>query len=198
MHLVPYALIGYLLGSIPFAVIVSRIFGLADPRTFGSGNPGATNVLRAGNRVAAALTLLGDTLKGWAAMEIARHLDAGSTAVAIAGISAFIGHLYPLFLRFRGGKGVATALGVLIGFDPLVAIACAALWLLMARLFRYSSLAAIAAAVVAPFVAESQQLPYDATSIITAMSLLLVWRHRENIRRLRTGTESRLGQKKSS
>lgn len=193
--IVMFAPMGYLLGSLPFAVWVSRVFGLADPRTFGSGNPGATNVLRSGSKAAALLTLAGDAIKGWAAMELARILGGGALLVALAGLAAFIGHLYPIFLRFRGGKGVATALGVLAGFSGLLALIAVAIWLVVVMVSRYSSLAAVVTAVLAPVAAWL--LLGDATSVmvIAIMSSLLVWRHRQNLMRLREGTESRIGSK---
>ena len=148
-----YLVLGYLIGSLPFAVIVSKLFGLADPRSFGSGNPGATNVLRTGNKAAAALTLLGDASKGWLAMWLVAKVSSDMTAIALTGLAAFLGHLYPVFLKFKGGKGVATAIGILIGLDGWLALAAAAIWLATAIVSRYSSLAAITAAAVAPILA---------------------------------------------
>ena len=153
MNLLVSAVFGYLLGSVPFAVIVSRAFRLADPRSFGSGNPGATNVLRSGNKIAALLTLLGDAAKGWLAMFIAGRVGAGDTAIAVAGLAAFLGHVFPFTLGFRGGKGVATALGVLLGFSGALAGLTAGLWLTVIVFTRYSSLAALAAAAAAPALA---------------------------------------------
>jgi acyl phosphate:glycerol-3-phosphate acyltransferase len=190
----------YLLGSLPFAVIVSRLFGLSDPRSYGSKNPGATNVLRSGNKLAAALTLLGDALKGWLAVWLARRYGAqfgiGDFAIALAGLAAFLGHLFPLFLGFKGGKGVATAFGVLAGFDGWIGLGLLGVWFATAALFRYSSLAAIAAAVAAPagFLALRGSDEYFMATL--PMTALLLWRHRGNIRRLLTGEESRLGAKK--
>ncbi|MDR0480606.1 MAG: glycerol-3-phosphate 1-O-acyltransferase PlsY, partial [Gallionellaceae bacterium] len=143
----------YLLGSIPFAVLTSKAFGLADPRTYGSGNPGATNVLRSGKKMAAALTLLGDAAKGWLAGWLARHYLGGADAVALVAIAVFLGHVFPIFLRFKGGKGVATALGVLLGLDVWVGLLVLATWLVVALVSRYSSLSALVAAVAAPFYA---------------------------------------------
>lgn len=194
MTLLGFALLGYILGSLPFAILVSKAFGLADPRSFGSGNPGATNVLRSGNKVAALLTLLGDAAKGWLAMALAGLLGAEPLGVAFAGIAAFFGHIFPLFLGFRGGKGVATALGVLAGFSGWLALICVATWLGVAFVFRYSSLAALAAAAVAPLAAW-QLLGGQMGAVISLMSLMLFWRHRENIRKLLAGTESRIGKK---
>ncbi|MDO9243446.1 MAG: glycerol-3-phosphate 1-O-acyltransferase PlsY [Rhodocyclaceae bacterium] len=195
---VAYLALGYLIGSLPFAVIVSKLFGLADPRGHGSGNPGATNVLRTGNKFAALLTLLGDAAKGWVAMFIVAKVGAGGTAIAFTGLAAFLGHLFPVFLRFRGGKGVATALGVLIGLDGFVALAAALTWAATAALSRYSSLAALAAACVAPGVAYALHGPDTLTLVIGSMCLLLIMRHRPNILRLFAGTESRIGKKKSA
>lgn len=188
-----FGLVGYLLGSIPFAVVVSKAFGLADPRSHGSGNPGATNVLRTGNKLAAALTLLGDMLKGWLAVWLARRLGGDGLAIAAAGACAFLGHLFPLFLRFKGGKGVATALGVLAGFSgPLASIAAGA-WLLTALLTRYSSLSALIAAVVAPIVSGFLIERIEVVTAVALMSALLILRHRSNIQRLFAGTEPRIG-----
>ncbi len=197
MNALIFALPGYLLGSLPFAVIVSKAFGLADPRSFGSKNPGATNVLRSGNKLAALLTLLGDALKGWLAMWLAELLGADASGVAVAGIAAFLGHVFPLFLGFKGGKGVATALGVLAGFSGWLALACAGTWLAVAVVFRYSSLAALAAAAVAPFAAWGI-VGGEVAAAVAVMSALLIWRHQENIRKLLAGTESRIGSKKKS
>ncbi len=191
-----FLLIGYLLGSLPFAVIVSRAFGLADPRSFGSGNPGATNVLRTGNKAAAALTLLGDALKGLAAMWLVRALGGDGIGAAIAGIAAFFGHVFPVFLRFKGGKGVSTALGVLAGFSWQLALIAAAAWLLTAIATRYSSLAALVAATVAPTAAWWLKLPVESTLAVAVMSAVLIQRHRANIQRLLSGTETRIGGKK--
>jgi glycerol-3-phosphate acyltransferase PlsY len=191
-----FVLLGYLLGSLPFAVIVSKAFGIADPRTFGSGNPGATNVLRSGNKPAALLTLLGDALKGWIAMWLARKLGADVLGVAAAGVAAFIGHVFPLFLKFKGGKGVATAFGVLAGFNGWLALICAAAWLLTAIVTRYSSLAALVAAVAAPIAAAWLGVGNEALVAIVVMSTILTLRHRDNIKRLLAGTEGRLGKKK--
>ena len=193
-----YLILGYLVGSLPFAVIVSRLFGIADPRSFGSGNPGATNVLRSGNKAAAALTLLGDAAKGWIAMALVAQLGADARAVAFVGLAAFLGHLYPVFLRFKGGKGVATAIGVLIGLAAPLALAAASVWLVTALVFRYSSLAAIVAACVTPVLALAWHGPGALALVVGMMCLLLIWRHRGNIGRLLAGTESRIGSKKKA
>ncbi len=194
------ALLGaYLLGSLSFAVIVSRFMGLADPRSYGSKNPGATNVLRSGNRTAAAMTLLFDALKGTLAVLIAQalapRLGFAETTIAFVGLAAFLGHLWPVFFHFKGGKGVATALGVLLGLNPLLALATLATWLIIAYFFRYSSLAAIVAALFAPFYELLIWGPSPAALAVAVMGLLLVWRHSGNIKKLLAGTESRIGQK---
>lgn len=199
-------LLGYLLGSLSFAVIISRIMGLSDPRTYGSKNPGATNVLRSGNRAAAALTLLLDAAKGWLAVMLAdwlgRPYGLQEGSMALTGLAAFVGHVYPVFFRFAGGKGVATALGVLLGINPLLGLATAATWLLVAWLFRYSSLAALTAALMAPayYVLGEGLAWYIKPRVmlaLSAMSVLLLYRHAENIGRLARGTESRMGRKKT-
>ena len=192
----------YCVGSLSFAVIVSRAMGLADPRSYGSGNPGATNVLRSGKRSAAVLTLALDALKGYlpvlVALLLAPRFDFGAGTIAAVGLAAFLGHLWPLFFRFKGGKGVATAAGVLLAFNPWLGVATLATWIIVALFFRYSSLASIAAALFAPFY---QALIWEADAYalaIAAMSVLLIWRHEGNIRKLLAGTESKLGQKASN
>jgi glycerol-3-phosphate acyltransferase PlsY len=194
--ILPFALLGYLFGSLPFAVIVSKAMGIADPRSFGSGNPGATNVLRSGNKLAALFTLLGDVLKGWMAVTVAIRLGADPAATAVAGLTAFLGHVFSVFLRFRGGKGVATALGVLAGFHPGLALTVLAVWLLIALVSRYSSAAALAAAAVAPVASWFLSQPTSVTAAVGIMSALLFWRHLDNIRRLLAGTENRIGAKR--
>ena len=189
--LIALLIAAYLVGSVPFAVVVSKIFGLADPRSYGSGNPGATNVLRSGNTAAAALTLIGDAAKGWLAVWFAARIGASPLVVALVALAVFIGHLYPLFLGFKGGKGVATALGVLLAIQPWLGVATALTWL-----------AAIAAAVFAPcfyllggaLIWQTQ--PPIAVAIV-AIALTLVYRHRANIGRLLNGTEPRIGKKKT-
>jgi acyl phosphate:glycerol-3-phosphate acyltransferase len=196
----------YLLGSLSFAVIVSRDMGLNDPRTYGSKNPGATNVLRSGSKTAAVVTLLLDGAKGWLpVMLVARYgADYGmhEGTMAMAGLAAFLGHLFPVFFRFQGGKGVATALGVLLGYSWILGLAVAASWLIVAFFFRYSSLASLVAAVFAPvyYIFGDGVAWYLDKSVLFAMAvmaLLLVWRHAQNINRLIKGTESRLGAKKA-
>ena len=168
---------------------------LPDPRSYGSGNPGATNVLRTGRKTAAVLTLLGDAGKGWLAVWLAARLGGD---VPVAGLAVFAGHLYPVFHRFRGGKGVATAAGVLLGFSPWLGLATVATWLVIALVFRYSSLAALIAALAAPVYAWLLPSKEQVLTVVIAIAALLVWRHRENIARLAAGTESRLGRKKAS
>lgn len=196
-------LMAYLIGSIPFAVVVSRLMGLQDPRSYGSKNPGATNVLRSGSKAAAVLTLLGDAFKGWFALWLAQALAPGLswTVYALVAVAVFLGHLYPVFLRFQGGKGVATALGVLAAIQPWLAVATVATWLIVAVFSRYSSLAALAAAFFAPLyyvfgsgVAWVARPPVVVAIVV--MSVLLYYRHRANIKRLIEGKESRIGAKK--
>ena len=198
-------LLGYLIGSLSFAVIVSRTMGLNDPRTYGSKNPGATNVLRSGNKAAAVVTLLLDMAKSWLPVLLVKWygkpygLEEGS--MAMVGLAAFVGHLYPVFFKFVGGKGVATAFGVLVGINPFLGLAAGATWLIMAYFFRYSSLASLVAAVAAPvyYILGDGLAWYLNKAVLlslSVMSLLLIYRHLENISRLIKGTESRLGKKK--
>ncbi len=193
---------GYLIGSLSFAVIVSRAMGLTDPRSYGSGNPGATNVLRSGNRAAAIITLALDALKGYlpvlAVLAIGPRLGLAEQTPSVAaftGLAAFCGHLWPLFFRFQGGKGVATAAGVLLALNPWLGAATLLSWLIIAAFFRYSSLASIVAAAFAPFYQLLIWGFEPAFLAIAAMSLLLVWRHEGNIKKLFAGTETRLGHK---
>ena len=207
LHPVSVIVLSYLLGSLSFAVIVSKFMGLSDPRSYGSKNPGATNVLRSGNKKAAALTLLFDAVKGW--VPVFWVLSEGSayglteSAAAAVGLAAFLGHLYPIFFKFEGGKGVATALGVLMGVSPVLGLAIALTWLGVAWFFRYSSLAALLAAVLAPvyyaLAADVFWWRFNGAifGMLCAMGILLVWRHRDNVNRLLAGTESKLGAKKS-
>ncbi|APR04851.1 glycerol-3-phosphate 1-O-acyltransferase PlsY [Thauera chlorobenzoica] len=193
MSLLLLLLAAYLLGSIPFAIVTSKLFGLQDPRRYGSGNPGATNVLRSGNKAAAALTLLGDSLKGWLAVWAAGELGFDIGQAALAGLAAFLGHVFTVFLRFNGGKGVATALGVLAGVDGRIAIFCAVIWLMIAYTSRYSSVAALSAAVAAPLAGLLFLGPQPAVAALAAMAAVLIWRHKANIVRLRAGTEGKIG-----
>lgn len=198
---------GYLVGSLSFAVIVSRVMGLNDPRTFGSKNPGATNVLRSGSKAAAILTLLLDAAKGWLPVVLVKWYGPayglGDGTMALVGLAAFLGHVFPVFFKFVGGKGVATALGVLLGFSGWLGLATALIWLLMAAVFRYSSLASITAALLAPvvYVLGDGGLWFMSKSValgVAVMSLFLLYRHAENINRLIKGTESKLGKKPSA
>ncbi|HTO49507.1 MAG TPA: glycerol-3-phosphate 1-O-acyltransferase PlsY [Burkholderiales bacterium] len=195
-----FILIGYLIGSLSFAVIVSKALGLPDPHSYGSGNPGATNVLRTGNKLAALLTLVGDGVKGWLAVFLAQrfawHFGVDDTGIAAVALAVFVGHLFPVFFRFRGGKGVATAAGVLFAIDWRIGLGTLVTWLVIVFFFRYSSLAALVAAVFAPF-ATALVLGFNAyAGAVLVISALLVWRHAENIRKLLAGTEGRLGEKK--
>ena len=199
-------LAGYGVGSLSFAVIVSRLMGLNDPRTFGSKNPGATNVLRSGNKSAAVLTLLLDAAKGWLPVflvnQFGRPYGLAEGTLALVGLAAFLGHLYPVLFRFKGGKGVATALGVVLGVNWVLGLATAATWLIVAAFFRYSSLAALLAAVFVPVYyifgdGVAWYLEKPVLVSLSLMSLLLVIRHAENIGRLVRGTESRIGKKPS-
>lgn len=189
------AVIGYLIGSLSFAVIVSRLFRLDDPRTYGSGNPGATNVLRSGNKAAALLTLVFDALKAWVPVVVAARLGMNDAGLAAVGLGAFIGHLWPVFFKFEGGKGVATAAGALLAFDPALGGLVLLVWLGMAVVFRYSSLAALTAALAAPALQFWLHGHGPLLWAVAVMSALLIWRHEANIRKLLAGQESRLGQK---
>ena len=195
-----FVVCAYLLGSVSFAVLMSKAFGLADPRTYGSNNPGATNVLRSGRKAAAALTLLGDATKGWLAVWLAQHFASqeGNALLLVAAVAlaVFLGHVFPIFLRFKGGKGVATALGVLLSLSGWLGLAALATWLLVASVFRLSSLAALSAAVGAPIYAMLLGLPHEWVLASAIMSLLLVWRHKNNIKNLLAGKESKIGSKK--
>lgn len=189
------AVVAYLIGSLSFAVIVSRLFGLDDPRTYGSGNPGATNVLRSGNKGAAILTLVFDALKGYVPVAIVVALGWPAPAVAAVGLGAFVGHLWPVFFRFEGGKGVATAAGVLLGVAPALGGAVLLVWLTMAAVFRYSSMAALTASLAAPLLEAWFNGVGVMTAAVAVMSALLIWRHAANIRKLLAGQESKIGQK---
>ena len=185
----------YLLGSISFGILISKVFGLPDPRTVGSGNPGATNVLRSGKKLAALLTLLGDALKGWVAVVVAASYGLAPEWVALVALFVFLGHLYPVYYRFKGGKGVATALGILLAFSGWLGLAVLLTWLAVFAISRYSSLAALVAAVVAPGFSWFF-LPYVSYILVVfVLTLLLIWRHRSNIQKLLEGTEAGFGKK---
>lgn len=185
-----FVVAAYLLGSVSFGILMSRAFGLPDPRTVGSGNPGATNVLRSGKKLAAFLTLFGDAFKGYLAVWLAGYYGLSDFVICLVGIAVFIGHLYPIYYAFKGGKGVATALGVLLAISPWLGLAVLLTWVLAFAVWRYSSLAAILAAAFSPFFAWNLlggDKTYLATTVVLA--LLLIWRHRSNIRNLLDGTE---------
>ena len=202
MLTIVFVIAAYLLGSISFAVITSKLFGLADPRTYGSGNPGATNVLRSGKKAAAALTLFGDATKGWLAVFLAIQFAPSNVSytmlAAAVALAVFIGHLFPIFLRFKGGKGVATAFGVLLALSGWMGLAALATWLLVALVFRLSSLSSLAAAFSAPIYAYLLGLPREWVLASSIMSLLLIWRHKRNIQNLLAGKEAKIGSKKTN
>jgi glycerol-3-phosphate acyltransferase PlsY len=202
LHPALAAVFAYLMGSVSFAVVVSRVMGLADPRSYGSNNPGATNVLRSGNKAAALLTLVLDGVKGWLPVYAVVHFGAayglGQGSVAMVALAAFVGHVWPVFFRFQGGKGVATAAGVLFGINPFLGLATFATWLIVAFFSRYSSLAALASAVFAPaYYFLGHRLVWYADDFVllatVVMSAILVWRHQSNIVKLMRGEESRIG-----
>lgn len=199
LNFIAALVVAYLIGSVSFAVVVSRFSGLADPRTYGSKNPGATNVLRSGNKKAAVLTLLGDALKGTLAVALAFHfqdqLGLTRSDIAWVGLAAFIGHLYPVFFKFEGGKGVATALGVLIGLNWALGLATAVTWVVIAYFFRYSSLAALIASLFAVFYNVLLFGINGQAAAVAIMSALLIYRHKQNIANLIAGKESKIGQK---
>jgi glycerol-3-phosphate acyltransferase PlsY len=194
-----FTIAAYLIGSISFAVVMSRVFGLSDPRTYGSKNPGATNVLRSGSKKAAIATLAGDCFKGWLAVWLAvrygERFGVEDGGVALVAIAVFLGHLWPVFFRFVGGKGVATALGVLLGLNPWLGLATLVTWVVVAYAFRYSSLAALVAAVFAPFYYGLLFGADEKLFAVVAMSALLLYRHGKNIGNLMAGKESRIGSK---
>ena len=195
-------LAAYLLGSIPFAVLSSRLFGLADPRTYGSGNPGATNVLRSGNKTAAIVTLLGDAMKGWVAVFLAQkfgpHYDLGQAFIGLIALAVFFGHLYPVFLKFKGGKGVATAAGVLLSIDPMLGLATLGTWLFVAFVFRYSSLAALVASAAAPLYAFLFWGSHAMVPPVAIIAMALIVKHWGNLQRLMVGAEPKIGAKKKA
>ena len=193
---VVFIVAAYLLGSVSFGILISRAFGLPDPRSVGSGNPGATNVLRSGKKAAAVLTLLGDGLKGWLVVWLALQSGALMWVVCWVALAVFIGHLYPIYYGFKGGKGVATALGVMLAVSVWLGLAVLVTWLLVFAISRYSSLAAIIAAALAPVYALSLLMAYkDYVLMILAMSVIIIWRHRGNIRKLLDGTEAGFGKR---
>ena len=196
MTLVAFALAAYLIGSLPFAVIVSRLMGLPDPRSYGSGNPGTTNVLRSGSKIAALLTLAGDGAKGWFAVWLAMRLGADAVTLAVVAFAVFIGHVFPVWLAFKGGKGVATAAGVLLALDWRVGVATLVVWLTIVVVSRYSSLGAIVASLFAPFAAWHYGISGAVLYTSIAMCAVLVWRHQPNIAKLLRGEESRIGERK--
>ncbi len=200
--ILPLLVLAYLIGSVPFAVVISKAMGLSDPRSFGSGNPGATNVLRSGNKLAALLTLIGDAAKGglvvWAAKALSVELGLQAMDLAWIAVAVFLGHVFSIFLRGKGGKGVATAAGVLIGIQPALGGAVLLVWIATAAVSRYSSLAALVAAIAAPALTQWITGSEHWTVAAMAMSIILIWRHKENISRLIKGQESRIGSKKKS
>lgn len=191
-------LVAYLLGSFSSAVVICRLMGLPDPRTQGSGNPGATNVLRSGGKKAAALTLFFDVIKGLLPVLLARMLTADEWTIGLVALAAFIGHLFPVFFNFRGGKGVATGFGCLLGIAWPLGLCVLATWLLMAFVFRYSSLSALVSASAAPLYAWLFTGSLVYTGLVLALSVLLIWRHRSNIRNLLQGKEDKIGHKKNT
>lgn len=202
MNTLIFVIAAYLIGSISFAVVMSRLFGLSDPRTYGSKNPGATNVLRSGNKKAAIATLIGDAVKGWFAVWLAIRLGpqygVGDAGIAMVALAVFIGHLYPIFFKFVGGKGVATALGVLFGISVWLGLGTLVTWLMIAYAFRYSSLAALIAAIFAPFFYGLMNGVDELFIAVLVMSALLVWRHSKNISNLLAGKESKIGSKSAA
>jgi acyl phosphate:glycerol-3-phosphate acyltransferase len=204
VHEVVFIIGAYLIGSVSFAVLVSKLMKLPDPYSYGSGNPGATNVLRTGNKKAAILTLLGDCLKGFVAVYVAKvyvFSPDASTVIALVAIAVFIGHVFPIFHQFRGGKGVATAAGVLFGIQGILGLAALSTWLIIAFFFRYSSLAALATAVFAPLFAFllfslGQGVSLEMCLAVVVIGIVLIWRHQANIQKLLNGTETKIGQKK--
>jgi len=194
MTLIAAALFAYLIGSISFAVLVSRAFGLPDPHTYGSGNPGATNVLRTGRKAAAALTLIGDAVKGWFAVWLAQqHAMGEPLTVAVAAVAVIAGHMWPVFFRFEGGKGISTALGVLVALNYWLAALAVASWIVMAVFFRVSSIAGMTAALCAAVMGYLLYGWHPYAGAVTAICALVLWRHRSNIRNLFAGTEGRIG-----
>lgn len=197
ISLFAFTLVAYLLGSISSAILVCRLLGKEDPRRTGSGNPGATNVLRSAGKAAAAATLAGDVLKGLLPVAVANAWGQPPLVLALTGLGALLGHLFPVFFGFRGGKGVATFIGVLFGLTPWLGAAFCGVWLATAAVTRYSSLAALVATLFTPVIANLIGLPAAIGAALTVMGVAIYWRHRENIARLRAGTESRIGQRRN-
>lgn len=189
-------LAAYLLGSISFAIVAAKLFGLADPRSYGSGNPGATNVLRSGNKKAALFTLIGDALKGWVAVFVAQKMGFSDNIIGLVALAVFFGHLFPIFLKFKGGKGVATAAGVLLALDPIIGLAVLGTWLFVAFAFRYSSLAALLAAALAPVYTVLINGANGQTLVIGIIAISLIFKHWQNLQRLLAGQEAKIGSKK--
>ena len=202
LFLVAAVVLAYLLGSVPFAMVSSRLFGLADPRSYGSKNPGATNVLRSGNKKAAIVTLLGDLTKGWLAVFLVQtygsRFGLGSGSVTLVALAVFFGHLFPIFLNFRGGKGVATAAGVLLALDPLLGLATLGVWLFVAYTLRYSSLSALVAAATAPLIAFFLWGRDPLLAAVALIAMALIAKHWGNLQRLMAGTEPKIGAKKKA
>lgn len=196
LHYLLYALLAYLAGSVSTAIITCHLLGLPDPRTIGSNNPGATNVLRHGGKKAAAITLLGDMLKGLLPVLVVRHIDPAATAIALTGLAAFAGHIFPVYYGFKGGKGVATFLGTLLGFHWLAGLGALLIWLGAALLFRYSSVAALVASLLSPFVLYHVSGSNELAAALGCMTVILWWRHRSNMRNIATGKEHKIGPKK--
>lgn len=186
----------YLLGSVSFAIVAAKLFGLADPRSYGSGNPGATNVLRSGNKKAALFTLIGDALKGWLAVFMAAQIGFSDNVIGLVALAVFFGHLFPIFLKFKGGKGVATGAGVLLALDPLIGLAVLGTWLFVAFAFRYSSLAALLAAAMAPVYTVLIHGSNGQTLVVGIIAITLIGKHWPNLQRLLAGQEGKIGNKK--
>ena len=202
MTITVFIILAYLLGSVSFAVIASWIFRLPDPRTFGSMNPGATNVLRSGNKAAAIITLLGDAGKGWVAVVLAQHFapvwGLDNKVIAAVALLVFLGHIWPVFLRFKGGRGVATAVGVVLGFNLWPGILAVITWIIVALIWRFSSLSALVAATLTPVYAWIFLGSDLSTFVIFTISLLVIWRHKSNITNLLAGKETRIGKRGES
>jgi glycerol-3-phosphate acyltransferase PlsY len=198
IHLLIYALAGYLVGSISTAIITCKLMGLEDPRSVGSNNPGATNVLRHGGKKAAIITLIGDMLKGLVPVIAVTMIEPAATAIALTGLGAFLGHIFPVYYRFKGGKGVATFYGVLLGFSWIAGIAALLVWLLTAFVSKISSLSALVSALCAPFILWQSSRSPELTIMLGLMTALLFWRHRSNVRNIIDGKEHKIGVKKKS